>query len=189
MSTPAPEWQHPVHVADFEKTGSVKIEAGEAERAALATRFVIPAVKSLKADLTITPEAGRFHVYGDLSADVTYRCIRTDVLFDETVESPVEGWFMDKEGTLSFAKARKKRADEEGDQPNFMEESDDPEPLENGQIDLGELAAQTLALALDLYPVSPDAPEPADDAAEPARVDNPFAVLGQLRAFMGDDEK
>jgi uncharacterized metal-binding protein YceD (DUF177 family) len=64
-----------------------------------------------------------------------------------------------------------------------FEADDPPEPIRNGHIDLGELAAEQLALALDPYPRAPDAAVPAEfspdlDAEEPAeRPINPFSIL------------
>ncbi len=61
-------------------------------------------------------------------------------------------------------------------------EDDDPEapdqiPYE-GVIDLGEAAAEQLALALDPYPRRPDAPELADEHGDAG---GPFAALAALR--------
>ena len=66
-----------------------------------------------------------------------------------------------------------------------------PEPAPDGWIDLGELAAEQLGLALDPYPRKPDAAVPAEWKAEPAAEPvaderpNPFAVLEKLKADKG----
>ena len=75
-----------------------------------------------------------------------------------------------------------------GDFEDIMAE-DLPEPLDTPEIDVGELVAQHMALALDPYPRSPGAAlELSADAAQipnlAVRPDNPFAKLGQLKHKM-----
>jgi hypothetical protein len=56
-----------------------------------------------------------------------------------------------------------------------------PEPVIGEAIDLGELVAQYLSLAINPYPRAPDAEAQADQyRADPQR-DGPFAVLSKLR--------
>ena len=59
-----------------------------------------------------------------------------------------------------------------------------PEPLVDGQIDLGEVVAQFLAVAMDPYPRKDDAELPesiqSEEAAE-ADKPNPFAQLAGLK--------
>ena len=65
------------------------------------------------------------------------------------------------------------------------DEADPPEPLEGDLLDLGELVAQHLALALDPYPRAPGAPPPEEalrpddkrDTTGPALKTSPFSVL------------
>ncbi len=49
-----------------------------------------------------------------------------------------------------------------------VEGAEAPEPVPDGWIDLGELAAEQLGLAIDPYPRKPDAAVPAEWQAEPA---------------------
>jgi hypothetical protein len=65
------------------------------------------------------------------------------------------------------------------DRIDAMDEWDDVELVDDGAIDIGELAVQYLSLSLDPYPRKPDASWPATGAeAEPA---SPFAVLRGLK--------
>ena len=60
------------------------------------------------------------------------------------------------------------------------EEDDPPDPIVDGKIDLGALAAEFVALALDPYPRKPGARfEPVD--VEPDRERIPFAGLARLK--------
>jgi uncharacterized metal-binding protein YceD (DUF177 family) len=69
------------------------------------------------------------------------------------------------------------------------EAADAPEPVTSGWIDLGELAAEQLGLAIDPYPRKPDAAVPTEWRAEPAETPvgqpNPFAELEKLKAKKG----
>jgi hypothetical protein len=57
--------------------------------------------------------------------------------------------------------------------------ADQPEALENGQLDLGALAAEFLMLAIDPYPRKAGAVfEPLPAGKEPA---GPFAALANLK--------
>jgi uncharacterized metal-binding protein YceD (DUF177 family) len=68
------------------------------------------------------------------------------------------------------------------------EAAEAPEPAPDGWIDLGELAAEQLGLALDPYPRKPDAKVPAVWNAEPAEQPaadeqpNPFSILEKLKS-------
>ena len=64
--------------------------------------------------------------------------------------------------------------------------ADEPEPIADGRIDLGEAVVQQLAIALDPYPRAPGAELPAQYSAEEANGSRddavtPFAALGRLR--------
>jgi len=168
MTTPAPEFSRPVGVNHLPRGGrTVAVEADEAERAALARRFDLIALDELKARFTLTPGRGdTVLVAGTLQAAVVQRCVVTLDPVPAAVEDEIEEIFADTEGR-------------EEDEIEVDPLAAEIEPLVGGRIDLGELAAQHLSLALDPYPRSPDAPEPS---AEPAAEDRsetrrPFAVL------------
>ena len=64
-----------------------------------------------------------------------------------------------------------------------LEEDDPPEPLEGGKIDMGEAAAEHLALVLDPFPRVPGAVfETAEEGKrdEDEAVSSPFAALARL---------
>lgn len=162
-----PEFSRVVGVNTLPRGGrTVAIEADEAERTALARRFDLLALDELKARLTLTPGRGdTVVVTGTLTAAVVQRCVVTLDPVPAAVEDEVEAVFADAAG--------RDEAEIEVD-PLAAE----VEPLADGRIDLGELAAQHLSLALDPYPRSPDAPEPAAEAPEAGtETRRPFAVL------------
>ena len=162
-----PEFSRVVGVNTLPRGGrTIAIEADEAERAALARRFDLLALDALQARLTLTPGRGdTVVVTGTLTAAVVQRCVVTLDPVPDAVEDEIEAVFAEAAG--------RDEAEIEVD-PLAAE----VEPLADGRIDLGELAAQHLSLALDPYPRAPDAPEPA---AEPPQAETetrrPFAVL------------
>ncbi|MFZ3327701.1 MAG: hypothetical protein WA231_18240 [Methylocella sp.] len=65
-----------------------------------------------------------------------------------------------------------------GSAANFAGPQGPPDPIINGQIDLGALAAEFLALNLDLYPRKPGVTfEDTSVGGEASAIDSPFAVL------------
>jgi uncharacterized metal-binding protein YceD (DUF177 family) len=162
-----PEFSRVVGVNTLPRGGrTIAIEADEAERAGLARRFDLLALDALQARLTLTPGRGdTVVVTGTLTAAVVQRCVVTLDPVPAAVEDEVEAVFAHAAG--------RDEAEVEVD-PLAAE----VEPLADGRIDLGELTAQHLLLALDPYPRSPDAPEPAAELPEgETKTRRPFAVL------------
>ena len=137
------------------------VEAGPEELLALARRLMIPAVLRLRCTFHLRRAAGAvIAAEGDLEAEVVQVCVAT---LDE-FEQPVSERF-----AVTFVPAGSETDDDEPDSPDQL-------PFE-GVIDLGEAAAEQLALALDPYPRRPDAPEL--DNGESAT--GAFAALAALR--------
>jgi uncharacterized metal-binding protein YceD (DUF177 family) len=171
MSSPTPEFSRPVDVASVGRSPrTLTIEATADERTALARRFDLPAIERLSARLTVAPEAAgtAYAVTGSLSAEVVQECVVTFEPVRAEIEEPVEAVFGEAP------------ADVLGEEVDVDPLETTVEPIESGSIDLGELVAQHLLLALDPYPRAPGASLPAtavDDAAD----DAPFAALRALR--------
>lgn len=182
---PAPEFSRivradAVHRADVVET----IEATEAERKALAERFELEAIDRLVATVRLRSVRGgqMVRVAGELEADVVQTCVVT--------LDPVPARVTESFGALFAPESMIPKEEDEIDiDPNLSEE-DIPEPMVNGRIDIGELTAQHLSLALDPYPHAEgvefagygDADDDEDDgaAAEPEKP-NPFAALERLK--------
>jgi hypothetical protein len=60
-----------------------------------------------------------------------------------------------------------------------MHEYEPPDEIVNGQVDLGALTAEFLALGLDPYPRKPGVDFNFEDGS--AKPDSPFAALGRLK--------
>ena len=181
---PAPEFTRSL-VAD-ERRGRARfsIEAGEGERAALAGRFSLPAIASLRCSGTLSPRAGgRWKLEARLEAVVSRTCVVTLEPFEARLEEAFE---------IEFAPA------EAGDGPDAPEldlDAEDAEPLpEGGELDIGEIAAQQLSLALDPFPRAPGAAwedrieaagEPGMQPGEEPRR-RPFEALSRLGRSPGE---
>lgn len=158
-----------------------EIAASETECAALAERLGIGAVHALAGRLEVTRPGGgpELRVAGTLRAEVTQTCVVTL----EPVRQSVSERFVQR-FTLAPADDVGGAAGEEVFADPEAEEA--PEPLSGPALDLGEVLAEQLALALDPYPRQPGAvfqPPDATDAVEadaaPA-VQSPFAGLDAL---------
>jgi uncharacterized metal-binding protein YceD (DUF177 family) len=159
---------------------TVQIEAGEAERAALASRFGLAALESLRAEATLSRSGDCAAAVGLVRAKVSQSCIATA----EPVEQQVE-----EEFRVDF---RPLPADGRPEEEVELAEGDlDVVFYEGAAIDLGEAVAQTLLLALDPYPRSPAAEAALREAGvkseEEAKLEaSPFAVLKGLKGKMED---
>lgn len=158
--------------------------ASPAECKAVAARIDVPEVLSLSADVVLTRTPGNkavIHVTGILKASVVQSCVVTGAPVKAYVEEEFEGWYADPSQFISFAKARNEKIAKGGDvEIPIMEEREDPEPIVDGKIDLGDLVTQYLMLGLDPYPrahgVESATPEAPPEPPSPLRR-NPFEVL------------
>lgn len=176
---PTPEFSRELDLEELDETPrQLAIEADEEERRLLATRFDQQSIGRLTADLVLVwLEPGEvLSVSGRFEADVVQTC----VISLEPVSAS-----LNEEINLVFARDFEKSAD--------IVDPEDAEPLEGEMIDLGELVAEELSLALDPYPRHPDIdPESIDlgpgasliseeEAEKGAERTNPFEVLAALK--------
>lgn len=169
----APEFSRPV-AADSVSSHVQRreIAAEPAERNALAQRFGLLSLDTLGAVLELHRQAGDvIHVSGHLSADVVQSCVVSLVPVPAHIETDFE---------LGYGGAAAE-PDEGVIEPTGV---DAPEPLVEGQIDLGEAVAQQLAIALDPYPRAPGAglgPEGFTAGQAETGGKQPFAALASLK--------
>lgn len=163
----------------------VTMEADEQQRADLAARLGILSIEKLEAtaDLKREGDGVTISVTGNLKAAVTQACVATLQPVPEKIETSFDGYYLDDSQAVPFARMkRQKESRVDADMPLEREisaERDDPEPLENGMIDVGELAAQHLSLSLDPFPRASGAEMPAEHAG-PGK-ESPFAALAALK--------
>ncbi len=140
------------------------IEADGDERAALARRFDLIALNRLTGAIILIRDAAGVRVTGQVHASGDQACVTSG----EAVP-----FLITEQLALLFTETAPDGAEVE------LSDADlDSEPLAGDTIDLGEIAAQALALALDPYPRAPHAVVAGVISEEVARAQSsPFAVL------------
>jgi len=147
---------------------NIKIEATEMECATIAADFKLSGVNSLVAEFRLTGNSNRIKAVGRIEANIQQICVVSLDPFDSILKEDMEIIFADKD--------RKRRQTE---QPES--EEDGPDPIINGQIDLGEVTLEFLALGLDPYPRKPGVS--FEDVQKMINEKNgPFAALGEFAA-------
>lgn len=191
-----PEWSRTVNADDItERIRVFTLTADEEECITLARRFGISSIQNIRADMTACRDRNEHvvHVEGFVRADLVQPCVVTLEPVTTSIDEKFEGWFADPKDAVSFARARAERLRRKG-APDvaLLDEEEDPEPITNGIIDLGELAAQYIALAIPPYPRAPgaggekDAEEENEPLSENSLRKSPFAAL---KAWKAEKEK
>lgn len=174
------EFSRPVSIEDVPAQGRHwTITASPAECQALAERYGIPEVERLEATLKVRPVARTetFKVEGTLTAAVVQTCVVS--------LEPVHQTVMESFSVVFGPDRRAEEGEEEGrDMVIDLGAEEPPDPIIDGKIDLGEVTAEHLALALDPFPRAEGAemleqqaiPEP-----EKTVTNRPFAVLAEFR--------
>ena len=170
----APEFSRPIALDRIGlKEKSYEISADGKERAALAERLGIPAVNSFDATIRLRLTGGGtlVRLSGHVRAELTQIC---GVTLEPIPTSVAE----------DFSRVYSVEAgDEMAEVVIEMDEDDVPDPIEDGHIDMGEAAAEHLALAMDPFPRAADAAfdSPEEPPEEPEVKPSPFAGLAAMR--------
>lgn len=187
-----PEWSHRIAVDNLGTAPmTVTISAGAQERKDLARRMQIQAIEDISAEITITREPGShsIQVEGRVKGRVVQGCIVTQLPVTEEITEEFEAWYSDPTQAVSFARVRRERLASGEREMEVLSERDDPEEIVDGFIDVAEIAAQYLALALNPYPRAGDLPQVGmeDSAlvAESGARRNPFAALKDWKRQKG----
>ena len=205
----------PCAVVDIPPQGlELQRSATPEECVALARSFDIPAVHGVAATFRLSGTPKRVKVVGEVRARVEQICVVTlepfasDILetieVDFAAERPrraladdrVADW--DEAGKANRSRGGRRGHDPEGRSAEIrLTDADPPDEIIDGTIDLGQLAAEFLALGLDPYPRKPGAlfaseadgaeagdDAPSEDGGFSAAVDkpSPFAALSRLKA-------
>ena len=165
-----PEFSRP-HRLDAIGAGEsrVAVEAGEAERAALARRFGLIAIDRLIAEFTIRRDATGIVARGSLSGAVVQACSVTGEAVPASIDEAFDIRFLPDGADAP-------------DEVELNEEDCDTVFYTGSAIDLGEAAAETLALALDPFPRSSNAEAALREAGVLSEAQTgPFAALAKLK--------
>lgn len=168
-----PEFHRPIridHIGEGEAHQHIAADADERRR--LMGRFGLLALDSLSADYVLRRDAAGIVATGRLQAEVAQACVASGEPVPESVDEPFTLRFL-PEGSV------------EGGEFELDDEAMDTMFYAGSSIDLGEVAAETLALALDPYPRSPHAEEALRAAGVLKEEDaGPLSALGGLKDLL-----
>ena len=184
---PTNEFSRKLVVDPWPEAGiDVDVSADPAERQALARRFDLLEVRSLRAHGRIErlEQPAELVFRGWLAADLVQTCVLSLEPVPATIRQAIERRYRPGSAAADRERLQPKGAIHLDDEDA---EDDEVEPVNGREIDLGEAIAEEFGLALDPYPralgaaaIEPEAlgPHVSLGQAEPEK---PFAALRQLR--------
>jgi len=146
--------------------------ADAAELAAVATLLAIEAVESLAVEARLETVDGVFRCRGEVRARVVQACVVTGEPVVEEVAAGFERFLVVGPAPVSDAAI------------DVDPEERDVDYLDEPVVDIGAIAVEELALALDPYPRASDADAvlaASNAATDDAEARRPFAVLARTR--------
>lgn len=150
----------------------VRIAATDEERAALSARFGLKSIERLEGVFRLRRDAAGIVARGHVHADLVQACVVTDDPLPVTVDEPV---------ALRFVAGR----EPEGDEVELSEDALDTMSFDGAAVDLGEAAAETMALALDPFPRGPNAAAALKEAGVISEEEaKPLGALAGLKAAL-----
>jgi hypothetical protein len=187
--TPPPEFSRLVkiepHMGAGEGAYELSIEAEAAECEALAKRFSLISIErfKVKGRIEVFAHGRQAHLSARLIADVTQPCVVS--------LAPVPA-HLEEDFIRDFDRAALSGTPDQTGADFDVTAADPPDPLPERGIDVGEVAAEQLGLALDPYPrakgvnleIGPEqgaenGVKTAGEAANPQ--ESPFSVLRRLK--------
>lgn len=171
--TPEPEFSRIIDLTSPPRgEKAIRLSAKEGERAKVAKRLGVPAVKKLDGDLTLTASKAEVAVSGVLNASLVRECVASLEEMTEEVEEAFDVVFLRQVEADIGAPAGS------GDDDSWDGEEVPPAVHEGDSFDAGEFLVQQLALAMDPFPRKAGAKSLADEYGSGGNV-SPFADLGE----------
>lgn len=154
---------------------TVTLEADAQERTALAQRWDVEKVNSVRAELALTRwKRDGVRIKGHVQADIEQNCVVTLEPVASHIEEPVEALFVPEGSKLARI-----TTDDSGEMIIEAEGPDVPETYSGDSIDVGAVCEEFIVLAIDPYPRKEgavlDTAEETDD--EESTAPSPFAGL------------
>jgi len=129
----------------------MSIVASADELSSLATRFGLPSIEQISAEIDVEESGKAIKATGTLSAKITQTCAVSGEEFPTDIEEAIALRFVEQ-GTVPA------NLSEDGEIEIELDAADcDEIEYEGDAIDLGEALAQTLGLAIDPYAEGPNA--------------------------------
>ena len=172
MTTPQPtsELSRPIKAKGL-PGDAVVIEADAGERAALARRFGLPGIDSLRAEIDLEQRGKAIRATGTLKAAIRQACAISGEDFPANIEEPIDLRFVEETGVTA--------SDDE--EIEIELEADDCDEIEysGDMFDLGEAVAQSLGLSIDPYAEGPnaDAARKAAGIVQEGKQEGPLAEM------------
>lgn len=175
--TDAKRWSAPVIVAQIPENGlRLELDADEATREGLVALGGLRTLPHAHASVELSHAgSGKVQVKGRVRATVGQTCVVTLEPIESEIDEAFDVLFVPEGEVPPLPKD-----DAEGD------DTDVPEAIVNGLIDVGGLAADYLFLGIDPYPRKPGVVF-APVIATPDPEDHPFAALKALQQPSGPD--
>lgn len=152
----------------------VTLEADEKERVAMAERWGVLRVNSVRAELELNRwKRDGVRVKGHVKAVLEQNCVATMEPVAEKIDEPVEALFVPEGSKLARIDT-----DENGEMIISAEGPDVPETFTGNTIDVGMVCEEFIVLAIDPYPRKEGAVvELVGNASPQDVVPSPFAEL------------
>ena len=181
MTSVAPEFSRKVRVDTLGADPlALTIDAGAAERAALAKRFGLVGIEHLSAQVSLTRDGANVSAIGTLDASVTQNCVASGVPIEALIKAPF---------AIQFSRPPDPQRGVE-EEIELGEADCDVVFYSGADVDIGDAVAETLLLSLDPWPRAPGAEEILKRAGikseEEAGIGSeeqpsPFAALAALK--------
>jgi uncharacterized metal-binding protein YceD (DUF177 family) len=164
----ANEFSHVVKLSEVgDHSRNIRLTADAAERSGLMARFDLAALDSLEAEISLKPEAAGVVATGRFTASLAQYCIASNDPVPALLNEPIHIRFIPEPVAGGEIE---------------LEAGDCDTMFHDGQtIDLGEAVAQSLGLALDPYPRSPEAQKILKAAG--VKAEDEIAPLGALASL------
>jgi uncharacterized metal-binding protein YceD (DUF177 family) len=171
--TQAPEFSRPLRLDALGTAPLAQaLKADAAECAALARRFGLLTIGRLDAEVEAVRNADIIEVVGRIRAEVEQACVATGAPLPVVVDTPFAVRFVPEAQVEAI----------ESEELELSSADCDVVPYEGGAVDVGEAVAESLVLALDPFPRSPDADAVLRAAGVKSEEEaGPFAALAALK--------
>lgn len=172
------EFSRVYHVDSFsKKENRVTISATDEESLRLSERLKVVYLKDLSANFVIkSKSSGEVQVTGMIVGVVGQYCVITNNPMKTSLAMEITSRFLDPKRITSL---------DDNDAEFDLGEDDLPDPIIEGQIDLGEFVCQHLSLEIDPYPKAENVTfsefSTNTDTSIDEKQPNPFAILAKIK--------
>lgn len=161
------EFSHVVKLSEMGNRRDFRLAANEVERAGLAARFSLASLEKFEAEIALTAETLGVSATGRLTATLAQYCVATNEPVAAVIDEPIAIRFIPEPTTDA--------------EIELNTEDCDSMFYDRQTIDIGEAVAQSLGLALDPYPRSPNARSALKAAG--VKTEDEVAPLGALASL------